>query len=241
MKKNFVVIAPILISIVISIGAFADTIKESAVVSTAPYNWTGFYVGLNAGAVNHTMNITDTNATTFLGTIQQVSNPALAGGLQAGYRRQVALSSLAGVYGLEISANFSNANFSKSYGSPSALYQLNSTNSLDSICLFELTGGIAADKTLLFLAGGLSWVNISGGTNNVSGAPFFNSFSVSKGEFGTALSAGIEYAFTDKLSARFKVDVVSPNTYTTFDNVGDSFTVANTIVQGTFGINYKFA
>lgn len=207
---------------------------------TSP-NWTGFYVGLNAGLVNHTMNITDTEATTFLGTIQQVSNPSVTGGLQVGYRRQLDFSSITSVYGVELSANATNANFNKSYGSPSALYQLNSSNSLNSVYLFELLGGIAADRTLLFLAAGLSFANISGSTTSVNGTPFFNSFSMTKGEFGTAIGGGIEYLITDKLSARFKVDVITPNTYSTFDNVGDSFQISNSIVQGTIGINYKFA
>ena len=207
---------------------------------TAPHNWTGFYAGLNAGAVNHTMNITDTQAVTFNATIQQVSNPKLTGGFQVGYRRQVDLTKASGVYGAELSANFANATFNKQYGSAFALYQLNAENKLQTLCLLQLTGGIAADKTLLFIAAGLSWANLSGNVTNVDGVPFFNSFNVGKKELGTAISGGIEYAYNDNISGRFKVDVITPNTYSTLDNAGNSYEISNTIVQGTVGVNYKF-
>jgi outer membrane immunogenic protein len=211
------------------------------VAATAPYNWTGLYLGLNAGFVQHTMNITDQQATTFNATIQQTTNPHFTGGFQVGYRRQLDLSQVSGVYGVEFSADFANATFSKQYGSPTATYQLDSNNELNSLCLLELIGGIAADRTLLFLTAGLSWTDISGTTTNVSSIPFFNSFNVSKNPMGTALGGGVEYAFNDKFSARFKVDVITPNSYSTNNNTGDTFQISNSIVQGTFGVNYKFA
>lgn len=205
------------------------------------YNWSGFYLGLNVGAVNHTMNITDTDATSFNATIQQVSNPKLTGGLQVGYRKQLDFMRVSGVYGLEFSANFSNTKFSEDYGSPFALYQLDAKNNLKNVYLLQLTGGISADRTLLFLAAGLSYVNITGSVENVDGIPFFNSFSVGDKKLGTAFGAGIEYAFCDALSARVKIDIITPNTYSTSDNVDDSFRISNSIVQAVVGLNYNFA
>jgi len=216
-------------------------VKNELIPAGASHNWTGFYAGLNVGAVNNTMNITDVQATSFNSTLQQVSNPLLTGGFQAGYRRQLDLAHVSGVYGLEFDANFANATFNKEYGSPFALYQLRSSNQLKTVCLLELIGGIAADKTLLFLAAGLSWVNITGTTTNQDELAFFNSINVAKKQVGTALGAGIEYAFNEKISARIKVDVVTPNTYTAHDNVGDAYQVADNVVLGTIGINYKFA
>ena len=235
-------------SLFVSASLFSSAIfanvsyKDEAmpVVAAAPYNWTGFYAGLNAGIVQHTMNITDTQATSFNATIQQASSPQFTGGFQAGYRRQLDLTRTSGLYGLEFSANFSNATFNKQYGSPFALYQLNAKNELNSLCLLQLIGGIAADRTLLFLAAGLSWTNITGNVTNQSTVPFFNSFSVSKNVLGTSVGGGVEYAFSEKISARLKVDFITPNSYSTSDNTGNSFQISNSIVQSTFGINYKF-
>ena len=208
---------------------------------TAAYNWTGFYAGGNVGLVSHTMDVTDTDATTFLSTLHQVSNPSWSAGLQGGYRRQLNMCPVTGVYGLEASFNFSNARFDKTYGSSFATYQLNSQHQLKDTALMEVMGGIAADRVLLFLTAGLSWVNIGGTTTNDDSIAFFDSFNVSKNVLGTALGCGIEYAYNDKMSVRFKVDAIMPTTYSTHDNVGNSFQVSNNIGQAVLGINYKFA
>jgi opacity protein-like surface antigen len=224
----------------LSSSAFANYFMKDGAVSGAPYNWTGFYAGLNAGAVKNTMNITDNQASSFNATIQQSSDPAFTGGIQVGYRRQLDFTKTSGVYGLELSANSSNVRFNQNYGSPFALYQLRTENQIDSYALLQLIGGIAADRTLLFLAAGLSWTSISGSVRNLSSIPFFNSFNINQNIFGTAIGAGIEYAATDSISVRFKVDVITPSTYTVSNNVGDNYFIANNVVQGTVGVNYNF-
>lgn len=222
---------------------FANTLWKENTISnvTTPYHWTGFYAGAGIGVVDHSLNMTDTEATSFNATILQTSGPDFTGGFQLGYRRQVDLSRMSGVYGIEFGANFSNATFNKNYGSSFALYQLSSKNELKNLLLLQLLGGIAADRTLLFLAAGLSWVKISGSTVNQSGAPFFNSFSLNKKILGTAIGGGIEYALTDKLSVRLKIDMITPNDYTTTDDEGDRFDISNSIMQGMINFNYKFA
>lgn len=225
----------------ISSSAFADQalMKDEAIA--APYNWTGFYGGLNLGAVKHTMEVTDNQAASFSATINQITNPRFTGGFQLGIRHQIDPTKTSGVYGLEFSANFSNAHFNKIYGSPFALYQLYSENELKNSQLGQLIAGIAADKTFLFVAAGFSWTDISGSITNMDGIPFFNTLNVSKKSLGTALGLGVEYGFCERISMRFKVDVITSNAFTAFDNVGDSYQVANNLVQGTFGVNYKFA
>jgi outer membrane immunogenic protein len=217
--------------------------KGEVIVAPAPYNWTGFYAGANVGWVSHNMDITDDQATSFQATIHQVTTPRFTGGFQFGYRRQIDLTKASGVYGLEFSADFGNATFNRNYGSPFALYQLNSTNSLKDQLLLQFLGGVAADRTLLFMAAGLSWTNVEGSTTNTAGLPFFNntSFNTNKKMLGAAIGGGIEYAFTNAFSARLKVDVIEPNNFTSHDSNGDSFQINNSMVQGTFGLNYKFA
>ncbi len=215
------------------------TIKDKD-TAISPYNWTGLYAGVNAGAVKHTMNITDVQAVTFNATLQQITDPSLTGGLQIGYRRQLNASSASGVLGLELSTNFSNAESVNEYGSPFALYQLSSQHKLTNVTLAQVIAGITADRTLLFLAAGFGWYSISGSVANKDGIPFFNFYSVGKKELAVSLGCGIEYALNDKISARVKADVIAPETYSTRDNSGNSYNVANNIVQGTIGVNYRF-
>lgn len=217
------------------------TLYSSTVsASTMAYDWTGYYVGLNAGLVKYTMNMTDNQATTFNATIQQAANPKIIGGAQVGYRYQLSPACTSGVVGAEFSMNVANANSTQHYGSPFALYNLTSNAELNNLALLQLIGGIAADRTFLFVAAGLSWTNITGKVNNISGTPFVNSFSLDKKVLGTALGGGIEYAFTNQISGRVKVDVITPNVYTTSDSTGNTFHIANNIVQATVGVNYKF-
>jgi len=228
-------------SFIASAFAGALMLATTAFATNAPYNWTGFYAGINAGGVNNSMDITDTEATSFQGTIQQVSDPAITGGFQGGYRRQLDLDTVSGVYGIEGSFNIANAQFSKQYGSPFATYQFNANTSLKIVTLLEFTGGIAAGRTYLFLCGGLAWVRLNGQLNNVDSIGFFQSVNLNQDQFGHAIGAGIEYAFTDKISARIKVDAIKPNTYTVTNNTGSSYEVSDSLVLGTLGVNYKFA
>jgi outer membrane immunogenic protein len=214
--------------------------KDDAISTPLSYNWSGLYAGLNAGIVKNTLTITDNQATTFYATIQQVPNPKPTGGFQVGYRRQLNLTQASGVFGLEFSADFVNAKSKKEYGSPYALYQLNFESKLKELLLLQLIGGIAADRTLLFLAGGFSWSHNTGRVTNLADIPFFDSFNINKQILGTAVSAGVEYAFSENVSARIKVDYILPNSYSVCNDVGDDFEISNNIVQGTFGVNYRF-
>lgn len=229
-----------LLTVAVLFFLFSALSHASLKNETLPYDWTGFYAGLNVGFVKHTMNITDIQATTFYATIQEVLNPSFTGGVQAGYRRHLCLNKESGVYGLEFSANFLNAKFSQDYGSPFALYQLRSENELKNIYLLQAIGGLSADNSLLFLAAGLSWVNIAGSTINLDSIPFFQGFNVDKQVFGTVVGGGVEYAFSKAFSARFKVDFIMPNAYVVFDDLGNDFQISNAMVQGLVGCNYKF-
>lgn len=204
------------------------------------HNWSGFYVGGNVGATKNTLNITDINAVSFNATLEQATNPQFSGGFQAGYRQQLNTNQCTGVYGLEFSAHFSNVQFTKEYGSAYALYQFKAHHVLKDTLLMQFIGGIGADKTLLFLAAGVSWVKSSGEIINQDGLPFVASYSISKNAAALAVGAGIEHAFTKHVSTRLKLDVISPNSYSSEDNTRNTYQISNHVVQGVFGINYKF-
>jgi len=214
--------------------------NEVLVIAAEPYAWTGYYAGLNAGILKHTLNMTDNDATSFYATIEQVSNPKFTGGFQVGYLYQLDLAPASGVFGLEFNANFSNAKFNQEYGSSFALYQLEAENELKNYYSLQFIGGLAADRALLFLAAGLSLSNISGNVSNQDGIPFFDGFSLSKKALGTTVGGGIEYALSETISVRFEVDIITPRGYTTSDEVDDDFWISNNIVRGILGVNYKF-
>lgn len=227
-------------SLVVSISLCSQAPFAQPLKDEVAYNWSGVYAGLNAGFVQHTMHMTDVQASSFNATIAQVANPKFSGGFQVGYRSQLDLSYSSGVFGLEFSDTISDVKFNKNYGSPYALYQLSSENKLNNIALLQMIGGITANRTLLFLAAGGSRTHVSGFVKNTDGIPFFNGFSVSDTAFSAAFGGGIEYAFSRAISGRFKLDVILPNTFSTYDNTGDNYQISNSVVQATFGVNYRF-
>lgn len=224
----------------LSLTLSAALFLSSTYAGSSQHNWSGFYAGANIGIIKHTLSVTDNQAASFYATIDQITNPKLSGGLQLGYRRQLNPQRVSAVYGLEFSANFSNASFSSIYGSTSALYQLQAKNELNNLQLLQLVGGIAVERTLFFIAAGLSSTHVSGSLVNMDGVPFFETLTLNKTSIGWALGAGVEYALTTKLSARFKVDVLEANAYTAYDDVGNSYQIASSNVQGVVGVNYKF-
>lgn len=202
--------------------------------------WTGFYAGGSLGMVKHTSDVTDNNAALFLATIKESTNPKLAGGFQLGYRRQLIDEKISGIYGLEFSGNYASANFKQQYGSDYALFEVSATSNYNASYLLELIGGINTERSMLFLGAGLSWSSLKNSMTSVASIPYFTSFSTDKYVFGTVLSGGVEYALYKNLSARFKVDVISPNNYSVLDSLDNSFQISNLLVQGLFGINYQF-
>lgn len=232
--------ARIITSLVLNSVVFSTFAGSMSAQDSLPHTWSGFYAGVNAGLVRYTQNITDDQAATFNATIQQTINPIFTGGFQLGYRHQMDAQILSGVYGVEFSADFSNASAYKIYGSPYALYELQAVNKLKNIELLQAIGGISANKTLLFLAAGFSSASVSGSLTNLDGAPFFESVNLGKTSFGWSLGAGIEYAMNDKLSARFKMDVLGSNNYTAWDDTGNNYELSNCNTQAVIGLNYKF-
>lgn len=202
--------------------------------------WSRYYIGGNLGIVKHTVDVTDNQATTFYATIKETSNPQLSGGFQLGFRLPVSCKPITAMYGLEFSANFANASYQTVFGSPYALYEISAHNQLKNIYLLEALGGIALDKSYMFLGAGFSWTNLSEQMTSLNGVPYFDSFNQTQQTFGTVLSAGLEYAVCKNLSTRFKVDVVSPNNFNVTDNLGNQFNISQLVVQGLFGVNYLF-
>lgn len=231
----------VLIALISPCLSFAGTANKNQVVQPNGFTWSGVYAGINAGFFKNSLKITDVNAASFNATIEQNTNPNFSGGFQVGIRRQMSPSPTSGVLGLEFSANFQDHLSQMQYGSPFALYQLDSSYRVKSSYLLELIGGISAEKTLLFLAAGASFSTIRGQVINTDGLPFFRQFSLNKNAIGPVIGAGVEYACNNKLSIRAKIDMVYNNSYRTKDDTGNSYEVANQTMIASLGLNYKFA
>jgi outer membrane immunogenic protein len=251
-----------------SLACAADLPTKKAPLFVAPalvpYNWTGFYVGLNAGGA-----FGDPNSETPTGLFpayagsprlpSSSNQSAFTGGSQIGYNYQV--SSV--VFGLE--ADFDYIGLRRNsftvaglpptpfgFGAAPNVFNYSSSNS-DFLGTVRARLGYAVDRALIYVTGGLAY---SGGASsavasftNVGGAQYATFQGPSSSNIGYAVGGGLEYALTDHWTVkgeylyanlgRRNVTLTDPVTpggagYSFTAKIGESVNIARA------GVNYKF-
>jgi outer membrane immunogenic protein len=248
-------------------SAFAADLP--ARVAPAPYiaapifTWTGFYVGLNAGAAWNNSNggfgFGGPNyivAPAVFGSINSNNDAGFTGGVTAGYNWQMGSSFVMGVEG---DLNYIDRNSGGSVAVPAApganYYVVNRGNQNNFFGTLRARLGFSFDRALIYATGGLAF----GGSGGDASATFFPALGApgqvivtnggnSNNNVGWALGAGVEYAFSNAWSAKLEylhVDMGSHNrTFFAPAAVGvTNFITINSdnkfdIVRA--GINYRF-
>jgi outer membrane immunogenic protein len=214
-------LAPLLALIAASAAA-ADLPRRSAAPAYEPppppfFTWTGFYVGVQGGY----------GFSSFVDGGAFVGSPS--GGLigvTAGYNYQIAPQF---VLGGEADFAFTNINETRrglgfvSYGG------------VDNLVTARLRGGYAWERALFFVTGGFA------GSSNALQLSTWN-FNGSQTTFqaGWALGAGVEYAFTPRISAKGEYLYTSTGSGTYFNSTPYSLQSGATMSTIKAGLNYHF-
>jgi outer membrane immunogenic protein len=198
------------------------------------YNWSGFYVGANAGVGwSNGGNVTVADPKLGAQSISVSSRSGFIGGGQLGYNFQVGQF----VYGLETDIQYANIGSSVNWG-PYGRLGVSTGSSGEYFGTLRARAGYAIDRTLLFLTGGLAY----GGLNSspVGGNATSN--------VGYALGGGVEYAFTQNWTAKIEALYINLSNgggrtiYVT--NGGVVYPVSANSGNGgglvRVGVNYKF-
>jgi outer membrane immunogenic protein len=232
--------------------------------------WTGFYVGLNAGAALNLKNgATYSPVDTGLGgfspaTETAFSDPgssknAFTGGAQLGYNMQFG-SVVAGVeadinYVDRKGGNVSGALFDPAgtYTTTFGLVSYDATGRRKSDWFGTVRGrlGFAFDRALVYATGGLAYGRVAGGgqLTTFDAVPAvvstYNAAGSDRDQFGWALGGGIEYAFAQNWSVKAEYLHVhfKDSTYTLTDTTGVfQFAVrqSNKMDLVRAGLNYRF-
>src|SRR4051812_39934239 len=183
------------------------------------YNWTGFYVGLNAGGAWSESNATTStvfappfgyfaaSSVTSIGTVgnQNLNQSSFTGGLTAGYNWQVSNA----VVGLEGDFNYFGFKRSVSSGAvypccaPTS-YTINTSASADWLATVRgRVGFLATPALLLYGTGGLAVANVRASyafTDTFAAAT--ESASISSTRYGWTAGAGGEYALLNGWSIK---------------------------------------
>ena len=231
MKKS--VLAGAVAAGLLSTSAFAadlpnrKTAPVAPVTYVAPFTWTGFYVGLNAGygwSSGTDVTVTGGGATTLFSGGDE---GGFTGGAQAGYNFQTG----AIVFGLETDIQYADFGGGRTFA-PSLV----TTDSGSYWGSVRGRLGFAADRALFYVTGGLAYGDI--------GESVFGNNDV---RVGWTLGGGVEYAFTNNWTAKVeglyvnidrgnKAGAITTNgiVYTATQSSDSAFGVVRA------GLNYKF-
>jgi outer membrane immunogenic protein len=197
-----------------------NRMPTKAVPYSAVFNWSGFYAGLNGG----------------YGWTS--SRSGAVGGGQIGYNWQTGVW----VYGLEADIQASGEKGSRNVTDTTGLITLSENRRLNYFGTARARLGIAQDRVLYYVTGGLAYTTIKRDVTAIAGAAGTDSSSNSK--TGYVLGAGVEYAFNQMWSA--KLEYIYMN-YGSSTNTYNAIAPATTVSYGRttdnvirVGVNYHF-
>ncbi len=199
----------------------------------APYNWTGFYIGANAGALFDPDEVDSlTRGYTFNGaTSNSLSPTGFVGGVQAGYNYQISNF----VLGVEGDLDFSTAKASFNY--PGFSGTATHSTSWPFFADLRARAGIAFDRFLPYITGGVAFANVN---NNISDPGLG---SAGRGSAtGWVIGGGLEYAVTDHWSAKAEYLYMQfPDVTASINRAGGyAFKFKDNAQIARVGLNYKF-
>ena len=208
---------------------------KAAPMSPPPFNWTGFYVGANAGVVwgrsEQTVDIY-----TGLGVINpdDAKFTGVIGGVQAGYNWQ--FSNV--VLGIEADIDASSARKSVVTG-PTDTHNM----ALNWLSTARGRAGLAFDRWLPYVTGGVAFAGLKNEIVDTG-----NPFTVNRGSTATGwtIGGGLEYAFDNHWSAKAEYLYVKfPDKTVSVTGVGGgAYTFQTTFKDSEqlarVGINYRF-
>ena len=233
---------------ILSVSALAADLpstKSPAQYAAPVFTWAGFYAGVNGGYAYRKMTTTDQDYYDYGGSRDLTKSGFTAGG-QLGYNFQMG----AFVYGLEADASYLG-------GSAKDIGKYDSFSSKAGFLgTVRARAGLAMDRALLYVTGGLAYGSTKNGYGYYSGpypSPYkyydgFTGTATSSGmSVGYALGAGLEYAFSDHWTARVEglyanlgSKTVSCNPKYCGTGTAYRFKFENSSNLLRVGINYKF-
>jgi outer membrane immunogenic protein len=213
--------------------------------TTAVYEWSGFYAGLNAGYGfgGTTVNVTQNPNSVLFGAdpFDYKINPAgFIGGAQVGYNYQVN----AFVFGVE--GDFQFSSIKKTDGivglplNPSGSQPISASETKSTIDYFGTLrarlGYTPTDRFMIYGTGGLIFANVQNESftqyNNAIFDPSFRYVgSESSLKTGFVIGAGTEYAFTNKITAKLE--------YLYYDLGKQTYTGTPLSGVSAFSVNYQ--
>jgi outer membrane immunogenic protein len=218
----------------------ARTYTKAPALVAPVYDWSGLYIGLNAGGASshECYTITNVSGSAVVPNSEGCHNATggLAGG-QIGYRWQ----SANWVFGVEAQGDW--ANLTGSNASLTARIAYNNQTKVDAIGLFTGQVGYAWNNALLYLKGGAAVTDNKYSSVFAATGVQFNAASDTR--WGGVVGTGIEIGFAPNWTVAVEYDHLfmgNPNVTFPPTNiaVGRSDNIRQDVDMGTVRVNYRF-
>ena len=184
------------------------------------YNWTGFYVGAHAG----------------YGWGSSSDGLELSGGFiggQVGYNWQAMGSPW--VVGIEVDSAWADFGRTSTFLFPGGVLSVSSNANYQGSA--RLRAGYAFDRTMVYVTGGLGWINNEVAIN-ATVPPFVIGTSDSQMHLGGVVGAGVEHALAPNWSVKAEYLYSMYNKQTYFGAVGGGFSADADTHTLKVGLNY---
>jgi outer membrane immunogenic protein len=206
------------------------------IIAAVPvFTWTGFYVGVNAGygwATDDSDNVLYDPVLGYVGG-GSGNNGGFVGGGQVGYNYQMGMF----VLGLEADIQYADIGSSNRY--VGAFYYGDDSNG-NWFGTVRARAGVAFDRALIYATGGFAYGDIGRGSSSFYDPTLGYLYGSDSGtNTGWTLGGGVEYAFTNNLTAKIE------GLYVNLDTDSNSYGVYGDKKNAEFGViraglNYKF-
>jgi len=184
------------------------------------YNWTGFYLGLNTGY-----------------SFSSSSSLDLRGGFiggQVGYNWQAAGSPW--VIGVELDSAWADFGRTDTFLTGAGLVSVSSNANY--VGSARLRAGYAFDRTLVYVTGGVGWINNEIGINATAGG-FVIGLRDSQTHIGGVVGAGVEQAFAPNWTGKIEYIYSMYGGEQYFSNIGGGFSADADTHTIRIGLNYQ--
>jgi outer membrane immunogenic protein len=185
------------------------------------FTWTGFYLGINGGFG--------------YGTTSNTNFANQTGGLigaTGGYNLQMGQF----VVGVEGDVDWADMKRGNSFASPLGAGGASTNYQIDTMVTARGRVGYAIDRTLLFITGGYAGMETRANLSD----PNFGSMSQDRWRSGGVIGGGIEYAFTNNISAKAEYLWAPLQDKTYWAGTPDQETNRMSMSIARVGLNYKF-
>jgi outer membrane immunogenic protein len=243
------VVAAIMVVVAAGSAWAADvSAPRPAPVPVAPppvlkYNWTGFYIGANAGYgwAREEASVTFTGGVLggFTGTGSDDLSGGIAGG-QIGFNWQTGMV----VFGVEVDGQWSGQQ-KKNSVSCGAGCSIDETVKIKSFATARGRFGVAFDRVMPYVTGGAAWTSASDELNVTIGGVTANILNLSGNKAGWTVGGGVEVAFAGNWSAKFEYLYIDTKDLTASGTpaflggtVTETVRLRDNIVRA--GFNYRF-